>query len=178
MSPITLSLTCPLRAKSFPSAALGYPPSFVCNRSMDLFVRFGILVPTMASDPSPPQPSGRDRREYYRITVSLPICLQQETDTAEPTLVQRAVNISGGGIGVTLNHQYQENEILTCTLALSDQVIFTSALEVLRVDPIPYPQGTYRLHGRFVQMASQNRELLIRHIIRFQREHLAKHYSA
>ena len=145
---------------------------------MDPFAYFDILVPTMASDPSPPQASGSDRREYYRITVSLPICLQREADTTEPTLVRRAVNISGGGLGVTLPYQLQENEILTCTLRLSDEVIFTSALEVLRVDPIPYPQGTYRLHGRFIKMASQNRELLVRHIIRFQREHLANHYSA
>ncbi len=145
---------------------------------MDPFAHFGILVPSMPSDELTSPPSPRDRREYYRITVSLPICLQQETDTAEPIVVQRAVNISGGGIGVTLNQQFQEKEILTCTLLLPDQVPFKAALEVLRVDPIPYPRDTYRLHGRFIRMPSQARELLIRHILQFQREHLTKHYSA
>ncbi|HEX5545001.1 MAG TPA: PilZ domain-containing protein [Nitrospira sp.] len=124
------------------------------------------------------QPSPADRRQFYRITVTLPICLQPESDTAERTLIQRSVNISGGGIGVTLNQTFEVNEVLSCTLLLPGQVLFKSYLEVLRVDPIPYPLNTHRLHGRFVRMTNQDRELLIRHIMQFQREHLTKHYSA
>jgi c-di-GMP-binding flagellar brake protein YcgR len=132
----------------------------------------------MPSDKPASQPSPEDRREFYRITVTLPICLQPESDTAEATLIQRSVNISGGGIGVTLNQTFAVNEILSCTLLLPGQVLFKSYLEVLRVDPIAYPLNTYRLHGRFVRMANRDRELLIRHILKFQREHLNKHYSA
>ncbi|MCS6303374.1 MAG: PilZ domain-containing protein [Nitrospira sp.] len=132
----------------------------------------------MPSDTPPSQPSPADRREFYRITVTLPICLQPESDQAEGTLIQRPVNISGGGIGITLNQVFAVNEILFCTLLLPGQVLFKSYLEVLRVDLIPYPHNTYRLHGRFVRMTSQDRELLIRHIMQFQREHLNKHYSA
>lgn len=132
----------------------------------------------MPSDTPASQPSPADRRQFYRLTVTLPICLQPESDTAERTLIQRSVNISGGGIGVTLNQTFEVNEILSCTLLLPGQVLFKSYLEVLRVDPIPYPLNTYRLHGRFVRMTNQDRELLIRHIMQFQREHLTKHYSA
>ena len=132
----------------------------------------------MPSDTPASQPNWEDRREFYRITVTLPICLQPESDTAEETLTQRSVNISGGGIGVTLNQTFEVNEILSCTLLLPGQVLFKSYLEVLRVDPIAYPLNTYRLHGRFVRMANRDRELLIRHILKFQREHLNKHYSA
>jgi c-di-GMP-binding flagellar brake protein YcgR len=132
----------------------------------------------MPPDTPASQPSPADRREFYRITVTLPICLQPESDTAEATLIQRSVNISGGGIGVTLNQTFEVNEILSCTLLLPGQVLFKSYLEVLRVDPIAYPLNTYRLHGRFVRMANRDRELLIRHILKFQREHLNKHYSA
>lgn len=132
----------------------------------------------MPSDTPPSQPSPADRREFYRITVTLPICLQPESDTAEATLIQRSVNISGGGIGITLNQVFAVNETLFCSLLLPGQVLFKSYLEVLRVDPIPYPLNTYRLHGRFVRMTNQDRELLIRHIMQFQREHLNKHYSA
>jgi c-di-GMP-binding flagellar brake protein YcgR len=132
----------------------------------------------MASDTPTPQPSGRERRDYYRITVLLPICLQPENDTAEGALIQQSVNISAGGIGITLNQVFEVNAILSCTLLLPGEVPFKSYLEVLRVDPIPYPLNTYRLHGRFIRMATADRELLIRHIIQFQREHLNKHYSA
>ncbi|MDH4088233.1 MAG: PilZ domain-containing protein [Nitrospira sp.] len=132
----------------------------------------------MASDIPTPQPSPADRREFYRITVPLPICLQPEGDTAEETLIQRSVNISAGGIGVTLNQTFEVNAILSCTLLLPGKTPFKASLEVLRVDPIPYPLNTYRLHGRFIRMANADRELLTRHIIQFQREHLNKHYSA
>ncbi len=132
----------------------------------------------MASDNTTPQPSGRERREYYRITVTLPICLQQEATETEGPLVERAVNISAGGIGITLNQVFEANAILSCTLLLPGEVLFKSYLEVLRVDLIPYPLNTYRLHGRFIRMATADRELLTRHIIQFQREHLNKHYSA
>lgn len=132
----------------------------------------------MSSDAAASQPSGRDRREYYRITVTLPIRIQPETDTTEGALIEQSVNISGGGLGVTVSTVYQPNDILSVTLRLPDHGLFTSFAEVLRLDPIPYPGGTYRLHARFVRMPSQDRELLIRHILRFQRDHLRAHYSA
>ena len=44
--------------------------------------------------------------------------------------------------------------------------------------PLPYQINTYRLHARFVRMTTQNQELLIRHILGFQRSHLENHYSA
>jgi c-di-GMP-binding flagellar brake protein YcgR len=154
-------------------------PAYAFNqRAILIILLFAILPSTMPSDPPAPQPSPKDRREFYRITVPLPICLQAEGDKAEATLLQRSVNISGGGIGVTLNQVFEVGAILTCTLLLPGQVLFTSSLEVLHVDPITYPSNTYRLHGRFVRIANQDRELLIRHIIQFQREHLNKHYSA
>ena len=139
---------------------------------------FAILQCIMASDAPGSQPSGKDRREYYRITVDLPIRIQPETDKTEGALIKQSVNISGGGFGVTVTTVYQPNDILSVTLRLPDHGLFTSLAEVLRLDPIAYPGGTYRLHARFVRMPSHDRELLIRHIVLFQRDHLAKHYSA
>lgn len=132
----------------------------------------------MSSDTPASPPSGRDRREYYRITVTLPIRIQPETDTTEGELTEKSVNISGGGIGVTVTTIYQPQDILSVTLLLPDHGLFTSFAEVLRLDPIPSPGGTYRLHARFIRMPSQDREVLIRHILRFQRDHLQAHYSA
>lgn len=125
----------------------------------------------------PLQPSGSERREFYRITVLLPICIQLETDDAEGEFTEKSVNLSGGGIGVTVTTLYKSGEILSVTLLLPEQVPFTSSIEVLRLDPLPVPGGAYRLHARFVRMTSQNRELLIRYIVRFQRDHLQEHYS-
>lgn len=139
---------------------------------------FAILRRTMASGTPASQPSGKDRREYYRITVTLPVRIQLETDQTEGELTQKSVNISGGGIGVTVATVYQPNDILAVTVLLPDHGLFKSFAEVLRLDPIQSPGGTYRLHARFIRMTSQEREVLIRHILRFQRDHLQAHYSA
>jgi c-di-GMP-binding flagellar brake protein YcgR len=132
----------------------------------------------MPSDAPTSQPSAKDRRTYFRVNAVLPISIQAETDTTEGVLIEKSVNISGGGIGVTVNVVYKPDEILSLTLVLPDQVIFKAYAEVLRLEPIPHHVDTYRLHTRFVRMTTQNQELLIRHIIRFQRDHLGKHYSA
>ena len=76
---------------------------------------FVILAYTMPPD-MPSQPSGRERREFYRITVLLPICIQLETDEAEGEFTEKSVNLSGGGIGVTVTESYTPGEVLSLTL--------------------------------------------------------------
>ena len=132
------------------------------------------MPPTTPTLPSPFE----DRRDYYRITVVLPVSIQAETDTTEGEFREKAVNISGGGIGITVNVLYSPSQILSLTLHFPDRVIFKASIEILRLDPIAYPAHTYRLHARFVRMTVQNRELLIRYIMGFQRDHLERHYSA
>lgn len=52
---------------------------------------------------TPKSPSAPDdRRAYCRVTVVLPISLQNETDIGEEKFIEESVNISGGGIGVTV----------------------------------------------------------------------------
>jgi len=137
----------------------------------------GILHRLMPTDRLPSQPSFEDRRQYYRINVVLPVSIQGEMDTREGELISRSINLSGGGIGVTVNVLHHPNEILLITLLLPDRVIFKAYAEVLRSNPIAQHVGTYRLHARFIRMTAGNRELLIRYVLRFQRDHLAKHYS-
>lgn len=132
----------------------------------------------MASNNPGEPPSGRERRDYYRITVTLPIRIQPELDQAEGAFVEKSVNLSGGGIGVTIPEVYQPNDVLAVTFRLPEHGLFTAFVEVLRLDPIPYPGGTYRLHARFIRMPAKERDILIRHITRFQRDHLQDHYSA
>lgn len=132
----------------------------------------------MPSDAPTSQPSEEDRRAYFRVNTVLPISIQAETDTTEGELIEKSVNISGGGISIIVNVVYNPDEILSLTLILPGQVIFKAYAKVLRLEPIPHRVDTYRLHTRFVRMTTQNQELLIRHVIRFQRDHLGKHYSA
>ena len=127
---------------------------------------------------TPSEPSGRERREFYRITIPLPICIQVPTDDTEAELTEKSVNLSAGGIGVMVTTPHEPGEVLSLILLLPDHVRFTSSIEVLRLDPLPLLIGTYRLHARFLGMTAHNRELLVRYILRFQRDHLQKHYSA
>ena len=139
-------------------------------------MNFDILFHSMASPTSKPSP--RDRRTYFRVNTVLPISIQAETDTTEGEFIERSVNISGGGIGVIVNVAYRPDDVLSLSLILPDQIIFKTYAEVLWLDPLPHQVNTYRLHARFVRMSTQNQELLIRHILHFQRSRLENHYSA
>ena len=90
----------------------------------------------MPSEVPMSQPSARDRRAYFRINVGLPISIQTETDRTEGALLKKSVNISGGGLGVTVNVVYKPDEVLSLTLILPDKVIFTSMVSHCLADNI------------------------------------------
>lgn len=136
---------------------------------------FAILPLAMSPDP---EPSVRDRRHHFRMTIVLPVSIQLETDTEESVLTEQSINISGGGIGFVSDIAHNLGDILTIRLLLHEQVLFKVQAEVLRRDPLPHRAHASRLHARFIQISEQERELLIRHIMRLQREHLHGHYSA
>ncbi len=123
------------------------------------------------------QPSAKDRRHYFRMTSVVPISVQLETDPQEAVPSEQPVNLSGGGIGFISNLSYNPGDVLVLVFRVTDQVTFRARAEVLRITPLPHTVQTCRVHARFVGMAEQERELLIRHIMRLQRDHLHEHYS-
>lgn len=108
----------------------------------------------------------------------LPVSIQGETDTGESVLTEKSINISAGGIGFASDIAYDLGDILTITLLLQTQVLFKVQAEVLRREPLAHQAPDCRIHARFIRISEQERELLIRHIMRLQREHLHGHYSA
>ncbi len=119
-----------------------------------------------------------ERREFYRITVVLPVCIQSGADHEGCVFTEKSLNLSAGGIGVPVTTRYPLASRLSFTMLLPDQVRFNATIEVLWFDTLPVPGPVYRLHARFLSMSSQDRELLVRYIVRFQRDHLQDHYSA
>ena len=128
----------------------------------------------MASDS---QPSSGDRRNYFRMTTIVPVSVRLETNSQDAVFSEQPVNLSGGGIGFVSNISYNPGDILVLVLRLTDQLTLTSRAEVLRLTPLPHNVQTYRVQARFIGMAEQDRERLIRHIMRLQRDHLHEHYS-
>jgi c-di-GMP-binding flagellar brake protein YcgR len=106
------------------------------------------------------------------------VSIQLETDTEESVLTEKSINISGGGIGFVSDVAHNLGDILTITLLLHEQALFKVHAQVLRRDPLPHQAQASRIHARFIQISERERELLIRHIMRLQREHLHGHYSA
>lgn len=125
-----------------------------------------------------PEPSAQDRRHHFRMTIVLPASIQLETDTEESILTEQSINLSGGGIGFVSNVAHNRGDILTVTLLLEEHVVFKVQAEVLRRESLPHRAQGFRIHARFIQISEQARELLIRHIMRLQREHLHGYYSA
>lgn len=132
----------------------------------------------MSANAPESKPSWKDRREYYRVTVTIPLCIQPESATTPAPLTTQSINLSGGGFGLIVDRTYQPEELLSLTLLITKQEIFQAVAEVLRVEPLTARKGAYRLHARFVKLSPQKRDQLVRHITQFQRDHLTKHYNA
>jgi hypothetical protein len=56
-------------------------------------------------------------------------------------------------------------------------VLGISGQEVLRRDPVPQGIGRYRESARFININERHRQILIRHIMQSQRDHLSQHYG-
>jgi len=92
------------------------------------------------------------------------------------------VNISGGGLCFEAREPFQENECLELRLILPPFIPIRSAVEVIRVDPLPgdrSPEGAYLVAVRFTSISKEDRERVIRHILRLQAERIrAQHLNA
>lgn len=111
------------------------------------------------------------------MNVTLPISIQREGDETRAAPVMHTFNISGGGLGIIVTTTYEPQDVILVTVLLPDAEPFSSTAEVMRLEPVPAPERTYRLHARFVNLPGAQRERLIRYIVHFQREHLKTHYS-
>lgn len=97
---------------------------------------------------------------------------------AMPLPVQ--VNISGGGICFEARERLEENEPLEMRLILPPFVPIRSALEVTRVEALSAQDGGgYVVAARFTSISTEDRERVIRHILRVQAERIrARHLNA
>jgi c-di-GMP-binding flagellar brake protein YcgR len=112
------------------------------------------------------------------MTLVLPMRIQREDDATEGALTEKSVNISGGGIGFVADTDHNPGDIVAITLRLDEETLLKVRAEVLRRNPLPRRADAYRIHARFIHMSDRQREMLIGHIMRVQREHLHEHYSA
>lgn len=92
------------------------------------------------------------------------------------------VNISGGGLCFEARERFQENECLELRLILPPFVPIRSAVEVIRVEPAgggTDRDGVHLVAVRFTSISTEDRERVIRHILRLQAERIrARHLNA
>lgn len=117
-----------------------------------------------------------DRRNFFRITASLPIAIAPEGQDGDLTPVPQTVNISGGGVGFITNTEYKTGSILVINMLLPGGVGIEAKAEVVRVSPSPRARGAFRIGARFTEISSKDRDLLVRAIHLLQQKYLSTHY--
>jgi hypothetical protein len=94
------------------------------------------------------------------------------------------VNLSGGGICFDTDRRFGENDILELRLILPPFVPIRSTAEVTRVTPVRGEGGAgaaerFTVAAHFTSIGSEDRERLIRHILRLQADRIrSRHQSA
>src|SRR3982751_4516365 len=105
-----------------------------------------------------PRDDWRERREYFRITMTLPIAIQLEADRSCCTCTPQPVNVSAGGIGFVSDLPYRPGDIVVVSLQLTHECVFRGLAEVLRRDPVPQGIGRYRVRARFLNLHERDRQ--------------------
>ena len=139
------------------------------------------------SAPAPESVLKLQRRELYRLQlVPGPLVTLQvpAEDGASPPLKLRVIDLSGGGLAVSVREEdearFGQRRLLPgCLLHLPDMAAIPLQLEVAHVSRRdPLPGATLRAGCRFVGLAPQAEKQLLQYIFRVERQRNARERRA
>jgi c-di-GMP-binding flagellar brake protein YcgR len=123
-----------------------------------------------------------DRRESFRINDHLLLEYWLEGEPCPslplkyPGLASTDVNISGTGIAFYSSRSFQVGDQLEIRIILPPFVPIRLKAEVLRVQPGKEDLQGYFIAGRFISISYEDREHIIRHILKVQKKQLQERY--
>ncbi len=88
------------------------------------------------------------------------------------------VDISAGGLGFDTPRQFQADDLLILKVILPPFSMIEATTRIIRVTPLDSGTGGFHLATQFVELSSDDQELIIRHILQVQAERLRARKAA
>lgn len=116
------------------------------------------------------------RRNYYRLKITLPIYIRSLTDGSEENQNSEkwfkayTLDISGGGVKISIDRSLEKGSLLECKLKINDEDLVLKGkvvrCQLAETDPII----RYEIGMSFVDITEYQRDLIIRFIFEEQRK--------
>ncbi len=118
-----------------------------------------------------------EKREYFRLYVTLPADYQLEGEGVRFAPQPITLNLSGGGIGFATQRRFNLGDRIVLTIMLPSHPAITAKAEIVRVAPREKDKATFSIGARFTALSKKDQERILKYLINVQRERLRDHYT-
>lgn len=112
------------------------------------------------------------RRSFFRVTAEIPVTYKTISQIRSVNNVGLTKDISGGGVRFICKDRFNEGDVIFITLKINNESSISSLFEIIRSELVS--AGTFETSGKFRNIDSKYREIIIRNLFEIQRENMKK----
>lgn len=124
-----------------------------------------------------PPDSNEDKREYFRLTVNLPMAYQLEGETVSSTPTSMSLNLSGGGVGFVAQRKFNLDDLLLLKILLPSQPPIFARAKVVRTAQLEKNTTSHSIGAQFTDLDDKGKEQILKYLINTQLERRRERYA-
>ncbi|TAJ29479.1 MAG: PilZ domain-containing protein [Nitrospirae bacterium] len=124
-----------------------------------------------------PPDSSEDKREYFRLTVNLPMAYQLEGETVSSAPTPMSLNLSGGGVGFVAERKFNLDDMLLLKILLPSQPPIFARAKIVRTAQLGKNTASYSIGAQFTGLDGKDKEQILKYLINVQLERRRERYT-
>jgi c-di-GMP-binding flagellar brake protein YcgR len=126
-----------------------------------------------------PHPDPYDeKREYFRLTVQLPVDYRLEEEETRSVPRPMSVNLSGGGVGFVTQRTFNLGDTLVLRIVLPSSPPLTAKAKIVRMVPLQKDQSSFSIGAQFTELDHEDQERILKFLLALDRKRRQDHYNA
>jgi c-di-GMP-binding flagellar brake protein YcgR len=117
-----------------------------------------------------PEPSGEERREYFRIDTVLALAYRPTGERKLPQPRSTKLNLSGGGLRFDTEREFNQGDCLAVLLVVPGTSSIHTQAEIVYIQPPEDKHAVQSVAVRFTTISDKEREAIVRYVAKLQLE--------
>jgi len=118
-----------------------------------------------------------EKREYFRLTVQLPVDYQLEGEEARSVPKPMSLNLSGGGVGFVTQRTFNLGDMLVLRIVLPSPPPITARAKIVRVAPLEKDEASFSIGAQFSVLDTEDQERILKFLLALDRKRRHDHYN-
>jgi c-di-GMP-binding flagellar brake protein YcgR len=119
-----------------------------------------------------------EKREYFRLTVQLPVDYRLEGEETKSVPKPMNLNLSGGGVGFITQRTFNLGDTLVLRIVLPSTPPLTARAKVVRVAPLEKDRASFSIGAQFTVLDSEDQERILKFLLALDRKRRHDHFIA